>query len=144
MKTLVVHTPNPKYYINSDGDRAIKMNWRFDQHYWGDKDNYDRLTIVGVPNEETKELSIGISFCSYPDNFSKPKGTHMATLRASGQAVYADNTYTTIKQYRPYVTIKVNDFTQETCLNFMYELHAGLVKMSIKEVKKLINQQILK
>lgn len=125
---LIVHTPNAEK----------GLNYRFGKLYLGGYDNTDRLTIVGIPNESTKELSIGVAFCCYPDNFSREKGTNVAYNRAiSYKSIYE-------KGNKPYAVVQLEDFTQENCLQVLYDLHAELVSKSVKEVKKLVNQQIVK
>lgn len=125
MKNLVVYTPNPD-----------KWNERFNNFYFGSEDNYDRLTIIGIPNESTKELSIGVSLCAYPNNFDKYVGKHYATLRAES--------YKGFGEYQPYLVTTIEEFTMKNCLNVLYDLHADLVAMDIKTVKKLLNKQIVK
>lgn len=111
------------------------VDCRFQKEY--DNRNTDRLTIVGIPNEEDKTLSIGVAFCTYPDNFWRQGGINLATFRASG-----DNLSNLLA--KPYSVVTIEDFTQENCLQVLYDLHADLVSKSVKEVKKLVNQQIVK
>jgi hypothetical protein len=119
----IVHTPN----------KGGQLNYRFQEDYWGEYENYDRLTLVGIPLESDKILSIGVAFCTYPDNFSRHQGYIKALVRA--EARYG---------FKSFATIKLDDFTQENCLAELYAIHDSLIKLPIKEVKKIVSKQVVK
>lgn len=126
MKNLVVHT-----LVNLS-------NWHVDERFQQQYDNInsDRLSIVGIPDEGNKIISIGVAFAAYPQNFSRFLGTHYATLRAESFQ----------GKYKPYsvMTFTEESFTMGNLLNVLYEIHNGLISLTTKEVKRLVNQQIVK
>lgn len=97
--------------------------------------NTNRISIVGIPDEVNNTMSVGLAFASYPQNFSRFLGSHYATLRAESYQ----------NKYKPYAVIRFNDvITQEACLQELYDIHDSLINLSVKEVKRLVNQQIVK
>lgn len=137
MKNLVLYTPNFHKFepaIAEGLQPSLIPNIRFGHYYLGEYHNYDRLCIIGVPNEEDNTLSIGISFCAYPENFSKAQGKMVATMRAESY----------LGKYKPYAVVDFEELTQGACLDYMYKLHEELVKKTVKEVKKLVAAQIVK
>lgn len=73
-----------------------------------------RLTLVGIPNTETNELSVGLAVCSYPDNFNKKKGVELATKRAIENPIHIVDMEDHISSYK-------------CCLEELHESHAEVV-----------------
>lgn len=144
-KTLIVHTTNKVefeevYSINRDADIMVEVpNYRFGKYYLGSEDNYDRLTIVGIPSESDNTLRIGLAFCGEEDNFSRGLGTFYAEMKAQSLGTGRD-------KFKPYTVVRFTEeeFTLKNALVYLYELHEKLINMSIKEVKKEIAKQIVK
>lgn len=127
-KEIVVYTNN-----GYNPEKCNGANYRFGAYYFPELHNFDRLCLVGLIDEEAKTVTVGISFCSYPDNFSRVTGYCNAYLKAAEA-----------EGYKPYAVIEITDFTLEACLKGLYDLHDYLITLSVKEVKRLVNQQIVK
>jgi len=126
MKNLTVHTKldtGLELVYDMWSNENLYITSRFQEELDADL-NTNRLTLIGIPSEDTKELSVGLAFCSFPDNFSRTKGTELATFNA---------------RQNPYKVFQIEEFNQENCLEVLYILHNHLITKSTKEVKRLIN-----
>lgn len=78
---IVLHTPS--FDKATKALLANKMSWEEHRLIWDLLVEGYRLTLIGVPDLEKNELRVGLSICSYPDNFNKKLGVELATKIAN-------------------------------------------------------------
>lgn len=115
-RTLIVHTPFSFVATH------IIVELPNEEIYTECKQFGDRLTVVGLYNEEQNTMNVGVAVCSQQDNFCKKTGRELALKRATEAPIYTN--------------LKIEgDF--KDALEALYKVHQDLFEDS-RNVKRLI------